>query len=142
MKKTFFALFAAVMIATTACNNADADRAEKAHEQAAAEQNDVKKTDKASKVAAKSDYTFTGDVNKDAEHIVKVQIEVSTKMLDGTKTDDDDARFNALFVAASEYYGPNGPGKAKAEEFKTVLGEKYKEAINQLAMKQAAQAEQ
>ena len=142
MKKTLIALLAAALLTTVACNNADADRVEKANERAAMEQNDGDKAaSKDSKKAdVKSDYQFTGDVNKDAEYVVKVQIEVSTKMLNGTKTDDDDARFVALFDAASEYYGENGPGKAKAEEVKTVLGEKYKAALNKLAEVQAAEA--
>ena len=142
MKKTLIALLAAALLTTVACNNADADRVEKANERAAMEQNDGDRaaSKDSKKAAVKSDYQFTGDVNKDAEYVVKVQIEVSTKMLKGEKTDADDARFVALFDAASEYYGENGPGKAKAEEFKTVLGEKYKEALNKLAEVQAAEA--
>ena len=72
---------------------------------------------------------LTGDMEKDAETIVKVSLEQSMKMAEGNDDGAEQQKLQKLMEAAKNYYGQQG----KSEEFAKLVGEKMAAGITEVA---------
>jgi hypothetical protein len=74
---------------------------------------------------------LTGDMEKDADILVKASLDLSVNMVDGQDKEEDQAKVQKLMEQAREYYGKQG----KTEEFAKIVGEKMAKGITEVAAK-------
>lgn len=85
---------------------------------------------KIKEITAKSNFTPTGDMYKDAETIVAAQIKLAEKEVDGNVSQKETEEVTAMLLKLGEYYSKQG----KQNEFQQILGQKMAEAIKKLKM--------
>lgn len=79
---------------------------------------------------AKCNYVPTGNIEKDAQDFVDMQLELAAKDIDGKATKAETDRVTAVMYILGEYY----TNKGKVDEFKAVLGKKMAEGVKKLQM--------
>ena len=140
MKKYFFTLVVAT--ALFACNNttattANPDQPAEAQEEVAnvvtgdeAKPEEDPVAELKQQMDASSDFTPSGDINRDAQAIVDAQLDIALKEVDGTLTKEERDKVSGMLIKLGQYYTKAG----KQDEFQQVLGQKLAEAMKKLKM--------
>ena len=71
------------------------------------------------------DYVPTGNMEKDAQDIVDLQMELATKSADGLDSKAENDKATAMLHILGEYYA----NKGKQDEFQKLMGKKLQEAL-------------
>lgn len=80
--------------------------------------------------AAHTSFTPTGDMEKDAETLVKLQLDLAAKSADGEDTQAEAKDVTGAIVKAGKYYTEKGTDA----QFQKILSEKLAEGIKKLKM--------
>lgn len=131
MKKTIFLAVALIAMSLNSCDSTNSTNNNSDKQNANAEQ--VQTTPEA-KAEAASDVAIpenmTGDMEKDAEALVKATLAMSTKMTTGKDNNADAKKVQQAMETAKEYYGKQG----KTEEFVKIVNEKMTKGLAEMAM--------
>lgn len=126
MKKIFLMAVAILAMSLVACDGTSKQQSN------AAEQPGVEQAAGESKAGAPQAVVpdgLTGDMEKDAEIIVKASLDQSMKMADGKDDGAEQQKLQKLMDEAKNYYGKQG----KTEEFAKLVGEKMAKGITDVA---------
>ena len=139
MKKTQFLAVALTAMCLISCdstnNNNNSDKQNVNAEQV--EVTTEKKTDSKAETSATIavPQNMTGDMEKDAENLVKATLDMSAKMTTGKDNNADAQKVQQAMEAAKEYYGKQG----KTKEFVKIVNEKMAKGVAELASKMKAE---
>ncbi|MCQ2288894.1 MAG: hypothetical protein MJZ74_07320 [Muribaculaceae bacterium] len=109
--------------------DATGDKAVKTN-QAANTQEEMKRLAKRQEeVKSKCTYEPTGDMDKDAQVMVDMQLALAQKATDGKASDAENMQVEGALLVLGDYYGQKG----QKDEFAKVLSQKMREGVQKLA---------
>ena len=88
----------------------------------------IKAVNKLKESAEKTDFVPTGDIEKDAQAIVDMQLRLAEHETDGNATQAERDNVTGALVKAGQHYSTQG----QQEEFQKALGEKMKQLIEKM----------
>ena len=139
MKKTQFLAVALTAMCLISCystnnnNNSDKQNVNAEQVEVTTETKTDSKAETSATIAVPQN--MTGDMEKDAENLVKATLDMSAKMTTGKDNNADAQKVQQAMEAAKEYYGKQG----KTEEFVKIVNEKMAKGVAELASKMKAE---
>ena len=130
MKKIIYMAVAVLAMSLVSCDGTKNQGENKTGSQPVVEQT-TSDDDSTEKQVAAVPNGLTGDMEKDAEMIVKATMEQSMKMAEGNDDGAEQQKLQKLMEAAKNYYGQQG----KSEEFAQLVGKKMAAGITDVAAK-------
>ncbi len=132
MKKTLYVAVALVAMSLYSCDSTGKQSDNNAASGTATEQVENKaNTGEAVATGTEAPEGLTGDMEKDADILVKASLDMSVNMVEGKDKAEEQAKVQKLMDEAKDYYGKQG----KSEEFAKIVGEKMSKGLTEIAAK-------